>query len=137
MQSIWFFTSVTKIFLDNFLKQFSKLYQLWGPSTWPLLEGWYTRSPWFSGGLEHITMSFWYFFVKSSLIARSCYVFVINIKSLIMAALVTLETRFRVPILAVFWGFLAFFKLFVLAQAFSLGHWFFKEKLVQCKHFYM
>ena len=46
--------------------------------------------------------SFWYFFMKSFLVARSYRVLVINIKSLIMGALVTLETRLKVPILAIF-----------------------------------
>ena len=42
---------------------------------------------------------------------------------LIMGALLTLKTRLKVPIVAVFWGFWAFFELFVFTQAFSLGHW--------------
>ena len=46
-------------------------------------------------------------------------------------------TRLKVPILAVFWRFWAFLELPVLAQAFSLGHWFFYEKLVQCIYFHV
>ena len=38
--------------LRQLLKQFSELYQLWGPVTWPLLEGWCTRNSWFSRFLE-------------------------------------------------------------------------------------
>ena len=94
-------------------KQFSKLYQLWGPVTWPFLEGWYTRNPWFSRFLEYIWASSWYFFMKSFLVVRSYRVLVINIKVLIMGALGTLETRLKVPILGIFWRFWAFFELSV------------------------
>ena len=54
--------------LAQILKQVSKFYQLWGPVTWPLLEGWYTRNSWFSRFLEYISASFWYFFMKSFLL---------------------------------------------------------------------
>ena len=50
----------------------------------------------------YISASFWYFFMKSFLVLRSYWFLVINIKSVIMGALVTLETRLKVPILAVF-----------------------------------
>ena len=33
--------------LGNLKKQFSNLYQLWEAAMWLLLEGWYTRNPWF------------------------------------------------------------------------------------------
>ena len=49
------------------------------------------------------------------LIARSYQVFVINIK-------ITLDTRLKVSILAVFWWFWAFFELSVLTQDSNLGH---------------
>ena len=77
------------------LKQFSKLYYFWGPVMWPLLEGWYTRNSWFSRFFENISASFLYFFMKSHLVTRSYRELVINIKSLIMGALVTLETKSR------------------------------------------
>ena len=60
--------------------------------------------------LEHTSESFQYFLVQSS-----------DIKSLLISALVSLVTRLKVPILAIFWRFLAFFKLSVFAQAFDLG----------------
>ena len=65
---------------------------------WPLLEGWYTRNPWFSRFLEYISANFWYFFMKSFLVVRSYRLLVINIKILIMGALVTLGTWLKVPI---------------------------------------
>ena len=99
--------------LRQLLKQISKLYQLWEPVTWPSLEGWYTRNLWFSRFLEYISASSWYFFMKSFLVVRSYRVLVINIKILIMGALGTLETRLKVPILAIFWRFWAFFELSV------------------------
>ena len=68
---------------------------------------------------------FWYFFMKYFFIARSYSVHVINIKSLIICVLCTLKTRLKVRVLAVLWRFWALFELFVLAKAFSLGHWFF------------
>ena len=123
--------------LEQLLKQFSKLYQLWEPFTWRLLAGWYTRNPWFSRFLEYISASFWYFFMKSFLVVRSYRVLVINIKILIMGPLVTLGTRLKVPILAIFWRFWAFFGLSVLAQAFIQEHWFFYEKSVQCMYFHV
>ena len=61
------------------------------------------------------------------LVARSYLVCCDNIKSLIKGAPVTLEMRIKFPILAVFWRFWLFFELFVLAHAFSLGHWFFTK----------
>ena len=99
--------------LGQLLKQFSKLYQLWGPVTWPLLEGWYTRNPWFSRFLEYISASLSYLIMKSFLVVRSYRVLVINIKILIVGALATLETRLKVPILAIFWRFCAFLELSV------------------------
>ena len=56
------------------------------------------------------------------LVVRSYRVLVTKIKSLIMGALLTLETRLKVPILVIFLTIGAFFELSVLAQAFSLGH---------------
>ena len=61
----------------------------------------------------------------------------LNINILIMGALVALETMLKVPILAIFWRFWAFLEQFVLAQAFSLGHWFFYEKLSQGIYFHV
>ena len=72
-----------------------------GPVTWPLLEGWYARNPWF---FENISASFWYIFMKSFLIASSYRVLVINIKSLIMGPLVILKTRLKV-LIWFFWPF--------------------------------
>ena len=85
----------------------------------------YKKSMIFKFFLEYISASFWYFFMKSFLVVRSYRVLVINIKILIMGALGTLEARLKVPILAIFWRFLAFLKLSVLVQAFDLGQWFF------------
>ena len=51
---------------------------------------------------ENISATFWYFFVKYFLIAKYYLFVVINIKIWIMDALFTLETRLKVPILAVF-----------------------------------
>ena len=70
--------------------------------------------------------------MKSFLVARSYLVFVINTKSLIMDVLVTLETRLKVPIFAVFKDFLLF-ELSVLAQAFSLGKQFCYENVCNFK----
>ena len=94
----WKTANAIKILFDNFIW---KLYQLWGPVPW-LLEGWYTRKPWFSRLFENISASFWYFFIKSLLVVRSYRAFVINMKTLIISALVTLETRLKMTILAVF-----------------------------------
>ena len=77
---------------------------------------------------ENTSEKFRYFFMESSLIARSYRVQLINIKILIMGALVTLETQLKVPILVVFWRYLAFFELFLLAKASSLANWFFTKK---------
>ena len=114
--------------LRQLLKQFSKLYQLWGPVTWPALEGWYTRNIWFSRFLEYISASFWYFFMKSFLVVRSYRVLVINIKILIMGALVTPWKEAQSPDSGRFLRFLAFFELFFSAQVFSLAQWFFHKK---------
>ena len=67
MQSKWF-----NDLLKYHLHPFGQLYQLRGPVTWPLLEGWYTRNQWFSRFFENISASLWYLFVKSFLVARSC-----------------------------------------------------------------
>ena len=108
--------------LGQLLKQFSKLYKLWGPATWPSWERWYTRNPQFSRFFENISVSFWYFFLKYFLVARSYLVVEINIKILIIGSMVNLERRLKVPIFAVFWRFWASLnKLFVMVQAFSLG----------------
>ena len=77
--------------------------------------------------LEYMSATFWYFFMKTFLVLRSYRVLVINIKILIMSPLVTLKTRLKVLILAVFWQFWAFFVKFVLAKVFSLWHWFFTK----------
>ena len=97
----WLFASVIKILLDSIKTNFKTLSAL-GPVTWPLLEGWYTRNPWFSRYFDNILANVWYFFMKSILVARSYWVLMINIKSLIMVALVTLEMRLKVQILAFF-----------------------------------
>ena len=123
--------------LGQLLWQFENFYQSWGPVTWPLLEGWYKKNPQFSRFFENISASFWYLFVKSFLVARSFLVVVIHIKILITGAPVTLETRLKVSVLAVFWQFWSLFQLFVLAQAFSLGHWFFYEKSIQRIYFHV
>ena len=47
-----------------------------------------------------------------------------NIERLLVSALLSLETRLKVPILVIFWQCLAFFKLFVLAQSFDQEQWF-------------
>ena len=78
---------------------------------------------------ENTSEKFRYFFMESSLIARSYRVQLINIKILIMGALVTLETQLKVPILVVFWRYLAFFELFLLEKAFSLANWFITKNL--------
>ena len=65
--------------LRQLLKEFSKLYQLREAVTWPLLEGWCTKNQWFWRFFENISVSVWYFFVKSSLVARSYLVVEINI----------------------------------------------------------
>ena len=88
--------------LGQLLKQFSKLYQAWGTVTRLLLEGWCTQNTRFSRFLENISASFLYFLIKSFLVEISYRVLVRNIKYLIIGILVTLETRLKVPILAVF-----------------------------------
>ena len=85
----------------------------------------------------NISASLWYFFVKFFLLAKSNTVDVIKIKVLIMGVQITLETILKVPILAVFNRFWKFLELFVLAQGFILGHWFFNDKLVQCIYFHV
>ena len=55
------------------------------------------------------------------MVARSYRAFVADIKSLLIKAVVGLETRLKVPILVIFGRFLVFFKLSVSAQAFDLG----------------
>ena len=115
------FVSIIKIHLDNFYNNFISSAGL-------------SRNHYFRGAIHEIhdfrvflRISQWVFDI-SSLIARSYRVLVINIKSLIMGDLVTLETRLKVPIFAVFWRLWTFFELFVLAWA--------KERFVQCMHFY-
>ena len=90
------------------------------PFTWPLLEGRYTRNPWFFRLLGNIAASFFIFVREIFLVARSYRVHVITIKSLIIGALVTLEMRLKVPILAVF---LRIFDIF-RAICFSIRRWF-------------
>ena len=63
-------------------------------------------------------------FLHVIVLARSYRILVINIKSLIIDGLATLETSLKVPILVVFWQFWAFSSFFVLVQAFILSHWF-------------
>ena len=53
---------------------------------------------------ENTSEKFRYFFMESFLIARSYRVHLINIKIVIMGALVTLETQLKVPTLAGGWG---------------------------------
>ena len=60
------------------------------------------------------------------MVARSHRVLAADIKSLLISALLSLETRLEVPILAILLQLLAFCKLSVLAQAF-LGQWFFTK----------
>ena len=60
------------------------------------------------------------FFHEIFMVARSHQVLAADIKSLFISALVSLETRLKVPILAIFLTILAFFKLSVLEQAFDL-----------------
>ena len=111
MQSICFFTSVTKILSDNFQNNFRNLISSGGllrDIIWVVY-----KNPWLSRFFKNISASFWYFFVKSFLVARSYPFLVININILIIGALGTLETRLKVPILAIFWRFWAFFELSV------------------------
>ena len=108
MQSLWFFVGFIKILLESIYNNFRNFISFWGLS----------RDQWFSRFLEHISASFWYFFMKSLLVVRSYRVLVTNIKILIIGALVTLGTRLEVPILANFWWFLAFFQFSVLTQTF-------------------
>ena len=51
---------------------------------------------------ENISVNFQSLFVRSFLLVGSDRVLVINTKSFIMGALATLETRLKVPILAIF-----------------------------------
>ena len=57
------------------------------------------------------------FFHEIFMVARSCG----RNKKLLVSALVSLEKRLKVPILAIFDDFWHFFKLSVLVQAFDLG----------------
>ena len=105
------FVSIIKILLDNFYKNFQNF----------ISSGGLSRDHYFRSAIHEIhdfrfflRISQWVFDI-SSLIARSYRVLVINIKSLIMGDLVTLETRLKVTIFAVFWRLWAFFELFVLA----------------------
>ena len=109
------------------LKQFSKLLSALGGCHVTIIGGVvYMKSMIFEGFWKYLN-DFWYFFTKSFFIARSYPVLVINIKSLIICVLCTVKTRLKVLILAVFWRFWAFSEPFLLAQAFSLGHWFFTK----------
>ena len=121
---IWFFDLVTKILLANFKK---KIQDSSGPRE-------LSRDLFSTGGKWKFAIfevfraylrEFSIFFHEIFMVARSHRVLAADIKSLLISALVSLETRIKVPILAIFWRFLAFFKLSVLAQAFDLGQWFF------------
>ena len=121
--------SVNKILLDNFWIDFWKLISSGGLSGDHYLRGCTQEIHDFQGLLSIISVSFWHFFMKLFLIVRSYQVLVIEINILIMSALVTLETRLKVPIMAIFWRLWANLELFDLAQAFSLGHWFILRKI--------
>ena len=70
--------------------------------------------------------------------AARCYrVLAAGIKSVLLSALVSLKTRLKVPIVAISWRFLAFFKLSVLTQAFGLEQGLLYENLVQSMFFYV
>ena len=68
-------------------------------------------------------------------VASSYPVLAAKINSLLISALVCLETKLNVPILSILWRFVELFKLSVMAQAFGLGQWFFFENLV-CVEFF-
>ena len=55
------------------------------------------------------------------MVARSYRVRVADIKSLLVSALVSLETRFKVLMLVILWCFLTFFRQSVFAEAFGSG----------------
>ena len=61
------------------------------------------------------------------MVANYYQVLAADIKSLLISALINLETRLIFLILAIFWWFVAFFKLSDLAQAFDLEEWFFTK----------
>ena len=65
----------------------------------------------FSRFLGHILWSFKYFFHEISMVARYYRVLTVDIKTSLTNALFSLETRPKVPLLAIFWRFLAFFML--------------------------
>ena len=101
MQSIRFFTSVTKIFWETFKTTFETLSVLGGCHV-TIIGGVVYKKSLISRFLKNISANFWYFIVKYFLVARSYCVLVMNIKILIKGALVSLETRLKVPILAFF-----------------------------------
>ena len=119
--------------LQDFFVKISANYMhmIFGHVTKILIQGSsYPRELWrdlFSKGVNkkfHLR-EFVIFFREMYMVARSYQALTADIKSLLINALVSLETRLKVPILAIFWRFLAFFKLSVLAQAFDLGRWLF------------
>ena len=126
---IWFFDLVTKILFANFYKNFHgssgprelsrDLFSTVGKRKFAIFEVFRAHLSEFSILFHEIYM-----------VARSYQVLAADIKRWLISALVGLETRLKVPILAIFWRFMAFFKLSVLAEAFELGQWFFYENLV-------
>ena len=60
--------------------------------------------------------------MKTFMVARSYRVLLIEIKSLIVGALVNLETRFKSPQFGRFLKIFAFVELSVLAEAINQGH---------------
>ena len=127
MKSIWFLQVLSKSSWTNSKLIFKTLSAL-GACHVTIIGGIvYKRSMIFEV-FESNLGKFLIFLREIVLVARSCLVVVINIKILIIDALVTLEASLKVPILAVFLRFLASFELFFSALAYGLAQWFFHKR---------
>ena len=111
---IWIFGLVSKILFANLKKKIQAssfprklsrdLFSTLGKWKFKIFEVFRAYLRWFS-----------IFFHEIFTVARSYRLLATSIKSLLIRTLVSLETRLKVPILAIIWRFLAFFKLSVLA----------------------
>ena len=122
MQSIGFFTSVIKIFLDNFWNNSRNFTSSGGLSRDYYWGGWYTKNSWFSRFFKNISENFWYFLREicfgSINISGSC-----DKHQNFEYGFPSYPAK-RSPVFGLFWRCWVYFELFVLAQAFSLEHWF-------------
>ena len=124
IQPLWIFARVIKILLGNLWNNFRNFIGLWGVS----------RDHYWRGVIQEI------FEVLGAYLSG----FLIFLREILFGSKILPSTcdkhqkfdygcsiypgnEAQSHDLAVFWQFGAFFELFVLAQAFSLGHWFFMK----------